>query len=71
MPIYNKIVHDGIPAIIESNWRKLKEFHQATNEDAIEELADLLELIYSVLHFTIQVRNLEKVKLDNHENEVV
>ena len=72
MPIYNKLVRDGIPAIIEAGNKKytmnilehsqheveikgkldeeLKEYQQASsNEEAIEELADLLELIYAVL----------------------
>ena len=72
MPIYNKLVRDRIPVIIEATNKKysmktlesseheveikrklieeLKEYQEATsNEEAIEELADLLELIYAVL----------------------
>lgn len=72
MPIYNKLVRDGIPEIIEATNKKyslkelepfehdveikrklveeIVEYQEATtNEDAIEELADLLELIYAVL----------------------
>ncbi|WP_019415995.1 nucleoside triphosphate pyrophosphohydrolase [Paenisporosarcina sp. TG20] len=72
MPIYNKLVRDGIPEIIKASNKKysmkvlepsdheveikrklveeLKEYQEtSTNEDAIEELADLLELIYAAL----------------------
>ena len=72
MPIYNKLVRDGIPAIIEAGNKKytmnvlesvqheveikrkldeeLKQYQQASsNEEAVEELEDLLELIYAVL----------------------
>lgn len=68
MPIYNKLVRDKIPNIIEAEGKKctvsilddvsymkelkwklneeLEEYHEAeTDEDALEELADILELI--------------------------
>ena len=91
MPIYNKLVRDGIPAIIEADNKKytmnilepaqheveikrklmeeLKEYQQeASNEEAIEELADLLELIYAVvpLHGS-NMEELEKVRLAKRE----
>ncbi|MBW8347900.1 nucleoside triphosphate pyrophosphohydrolase [Bacillus sp. IITD106] len=70
MPIYNKLVRDRIPEIIEATGKSLmtrildeSEYHselrkkmneelkeyEATdnNEDALEELADLLELIHA------------------------
>lgn len=72
MPVYNKLVRDEIPKIIENSnkmfvmvtldanrheaeikrklYEELEEYQQAvSNEDAVEELADLLELIYAVL----------------------
>jgi predicted house-cleaning noncanonical NTP pyrophosphatase (MazG superfamily) len=87
MPIYNKLVRDGIPKIIELDNKKytmnvletaqyeveikrkleeeLKEYQQASsNEEAIEELADLLELIYAVLPLhNSTIEELEKVRL--------
>lgn len=71
MPIYNKLVRDRIPEIIEANGKSFttrildeKEYHselrkkmheeleeyEATDnhEDALEELADMLELIHAV-----------------------
>ena len=71
MPIYNKLVRDRIPEIIEKDGKKfstkilsndeyikslkeksfeeLKEYVNAeNNEDAIEELADLLEIIHAL-----------------------
>ena len=91
MPIYNKLVRDGIPAIIEAGNKKytmnilenpqheveikrkldeeLKEYQQASsNEEAIEELADLLELIYAVLPLhDSSMEELEKVRLAKRE----
>jgi predicted house-cleaning noncanonical NTP pyrophosphatase (MazG superfamily) len=87
MPVYNKLVRDGIPDIIEDTNKKysmkvlepsqheveikrklveeLEEYQQAsTNEEALEELADLLELIYTVLPlhgFTME--ELEEVRV--------
>jgi predicted house-cleaning noncanonical NTP pyrophosphatase (MazG superfamily) len=71
MPIYNKLVRDRIPEIIEStgkifttrilnsheyitelkkkSYEELEEYIRTDNhEDGIEELADLLELIYAL-----------------------
>ena len=72
MPIYNKLVRDLIPAIIEKDGKalkarnlseeeyvtelnkkmheELKEYEEAENQkQAVEELADLLELIYAAV----------------------
>jgi predicted house-cleaning noncanonical NTP pyrophosphatase (MazG superfamily) len=74
MPIYNKLVRDRIPEIIESTGKKfstrilnneeyitelknksfeeLQEYVQTTNNnDAIEELADLLEIIHALAEY--------------------
>lgn len=91
MPIYNKLVRNEIPAIIEADNKKytmnileparheeeikrklveeLKEYQQAsTNEEAIEELADLLELIYAVLPLHgSSMEELEKVRVAKRE----
>lgn len=70
MPIYNKLVRDRIPEVIENTGKSFstrildeKEYHSelrkkmheelkeyeetVNNEDALEELADLLELIHA------------------------
>lgn len=72
MPVYNKLVRDRIPEIIEQSGKKctteilddkeyvialkkklreeLAEYEEAeTNETAIEELADMLEIIHSLV----------------------
>jgi len=91
MPIYNKLVRDGIPAIIELDNKaytmhvlesaqhevqikrkldeELKEYQQASsNDEAVEELADLLELIYAVLPLhDSSIEELEKVRLAKRE----
>jgi predicted house-cleaning noncanonical NTP pyrophosphatase (MazG superfamily) len=91
MPIYNKLIRDGIPKIIELDHKKytmnvleptqheveikrkldeeLKEYQQASsNEEAVEELADLLELIYAVLPLhDSSMEELEKVRLAKRE----
>ena len=90
MPIYNKLVRDRIPLIIEATNKKysirtlapseheieikrklieeLKEYQEATsNEEAIEELADLLELIYAVLPLHgSTMKELEDIRLKKH-----
>ncbi|MGG0668320.1 nucleoside triphosphate pyrophosphohydrolase [Sporosarcina koreensis] len=91
MPIYNKLVRDLIPQIIESSGKtcttrsmnedeftieinkkmheELTEYEAAeTAEDAIEELADLLELIHAaVVTHGSSFDELEKVRLQKAE----
>lgn len=91
MPIYNKLVRDRIPAIIEAGNKKftmnvlnttqheveikrnlieeLKEYQEpSTNEEAVEELADLLELIYALLPLhDSNMEELEKVRVAKRE----
>jgi predicted house-cleaning noncanonical NTP pyrophosphatase (MazG superfamily) len=91
MPIYNKLVRDRIPEIIESTGKKfstrilnneeyitelknksfeeLQEYVQTTNnDDAIEELADLLEIIHALAGFhgssIDKVEEVRKVKAE-------
>ncbi|MBU8878266.1 nucleoside triphosphate pyrophosphohydrolase [Bacillus sp. FJAT-29790] len=74
MPVYNKLVRDRIPEIIENtgkqfstrildgneyinelknkSFEELKEYMNTTsNEDAIEELADVLEIIHALANY--------------------
>lgn len=74
MPVYNKLVRDKIPEIIESNgkeftkkilsdeefitelknksYEELEEYCDAeTREDALEELADLMEIVHAFAKF--------------------
>ena len=88
MPIYNKLIRDRIPEIIEMSDKKftsrlladeeyimeiIKKMHEelaeyegaTTNEDAIEELADLLELIHAAAAvYDTSFQELEKVRED-------
>lgn len=91
MPIYNKLVRDKIPEVIEATNKKfsmkvlepcgheieikrklveeLAEYQESTsNEEALEELADLMELIYAVLPLHgSSMEELEKVRLAKRE----
>ncbi len=91
MPIYNKLVRDRIPEIIEATNKKytmkvldsceheieiksklveeLQEYQETkNNNDAIEELADLLELIYAVLPLHgSSMEELEKIRFEKRE----
>lgn len=88
MPIYNKLIRDRIPEIIEMSGKtltsrilndeeylveinakmheELAEYEAAeSNEDAIEELADLLELIHAAAEiYDTTFEELEKVRAD-------
>jgi predicted house-cleaning noncanonical NTP pyrophosphatase (MazG superfamily) len=91
MPIYNKLVRDRIPEVIESTGKKfttrilnneeyitelknksfeeLEEYVQTkNNEDAIEELADLLEIIHALAEYhgasIEKVEEVRKVKAE-------
>ncbi|MEK5068221.1 nucleoside triphosphate pyrophosphohydrolase [Sporosarcina sp. FSL K6-1508] len=91
MPIYNKLVRDRIPEIIEKSgqtcntrlldedeyiieinkkmYEEMEEYEAAeTTDDAIEELADLLELIHAALsHYGASFEDLEKVRVEKAE----
>ncbi|WP_210471094.1 nucleoside triphosphate pyrophosphohydrolase [Sporosarcina sp. 6E9] len=87
MPVYNKLVRDRIPEIIEMSGKvfttrileeddylieinkkmheELAEYEEATsNEDSVEELADLLELIYAAANtYGTTIEELEKIRI--------
>ena len=88
MPVYNKLVRDRIPEIIEKSGKNFtsrileddeylieinKKMHEefaeyeetSSNEDAVEELADLLELIYAAANtYGATFEELEKIRVD-------
>lgn len=91
MPVYNKLVRDLIPEVIQKDGKKcitrvlapeehlgeikLKmqeealEFKEATvQKDAIEELADVLELVHAALDvYNVSYQELEQVRLAKKE----
>lgn len=100
MPIYNKLVRDKIPQVIEKTNKQfstrilskeeymvevkkkmneeLEEYQEAaTNEEAVEELADLLELVHAAVKIhgaTIEqleeVRRAKAEKRDGFEKRI-
>lgn len=88
MPVYNKLVRDRIPKIIESSGKAFtsrvlskdeyitelnRKMHEelaeyegaASSEDAVEELADLLELIHAATEFyDTSIEELEQIRVD-------
>ncbi|WP_397538362.1 phosphoribosyl-ATP pyrophosphohydrolase [Rummeliibacillus pycnus] len=91
MPIYNKLVRDLIPEVIEKNRKKCStrilapeqllgaiklkmqeeafEFKEAKGQkDALEELADVLELVHAALDvYNVSFQELEQVRLAKKE----
>ena len=91
MPVYNKLVRDRIPQIIEKSGSKfttrtldpsehlteikkkleeeVQEFQETTNaQDALEELADILELIHAALPIHgATYEELEKIRMAKKE----
>lgn len=87
MPVYNKLVRDFIPQVIEEDGKtcvtkvlkpsehlgeiKLKmqeeamEFKEAAiQQDAVEELADILELVHAALHvYGVSYEELDQVRI--------
>lgn len=84
---YNKLVRDGIPAIIEASGKRctvetvegkelIKLLNQKLQEEVdeyiasndVEELADIMEVIYSILHNKgIAIEELESIRLGKKE----
>lgn len=91
MPVYNKLVRDRIPEIINNDGKncttkilddetyvkelkkkvheELKEYEEASSdEEAVEELADILELIYALVKtHGASVDELEEIRKDKAE----
>ncbi|MDQ0885934.1 putative house-cleaning noncanonical NTP pyrophosphatase (MazG superfamily) [Paenibacillus sp. V4I9] len=90
MKVYNKLVRDKIPQIIEEKGKKaefrvlsdveyrtmldlklheeLLEFIHANEEDQVEELADLIEVVYAILERKgVSIEDFEKVRLAKKE----
>ncbi|EON72504.1 nucleoside triphosphate pyrophosphohydrolase [Lysinibacillus sphaericus] len=91
MPVYNKLVRDLIPQVIEATGKtcvtrvlepsellneiKAKmqeealEFQEATSpKDAIEELADILELVHTVLDvYGVTYEQIEQIRVQKKE----
>ncbi len=90
MPVYNKLVRDLIPQIIEKSGSKfttrilhssehlieikkkleeeVHEYQETTNnQEALEELADILELIHAALPIEATFEDLEKIRVAKKE----
>lgn len=90
MIIYNKLIRDKIPQIMEAKGKEftihaltneefekelknklseeLQEFNQATPQEEIEELADMVEVIYAYLkHKGVSIEEFERVRLNKQE----
>lgn len=90
MIVYNKLIRDKIPQIIESNGKKasikvlndaeyrteldaklteeLAEYQNADESSKVEELADLVELIYAILdNKGVSIDEFEKIRLAKQE----
>ncbi|WP_153723670.1 nucleoside triphosphate pyrophosphohydrolase [Sporosarcina cascadiensis] len=91
MPVYNKLVRDFIPEIIEQDGKicvtyvlnesayiaevnrkmheELAEYEEAnTAEESVEELADLLELVYAAAqHHGVTIEELETARKEKAE----
>lgn len=91
MPVYNKLVRDRIPEIIENSGKKfttrilddneyinelkkklveeMEEYQQTeTNEDALEELADILELMHALAKVHgFNIDEVEKIRAEKEE----
>lgn len=91
MPVYNKLVRDLIPQVIEADGKKCftkvlepsehlgqiktkmqeeaLEFQEANaTTDAVEELADILELVHAALHiYGVSYEQLEQVRVQKKE----
>ncbi|GIN72368.1 hypothetical protein J14TS2_28430 [Bacillus sp. J14TS2] len=92
MPIYNKLVRNRIPEIIQNSGKRLKteiltderyieelrkklneEVHEyqeaATDQDALEELADVLELLHTLAHqHGASIDDVEEIRKEKADN---
>lgn len=90
MKVYNKLVRDNIPQIIEAKGKKAKvrvlndaeykslldkklheeflEFTHANEQEQLEELADIVEVVYGILESRgVSIEDFEKVRLAKKE----
>lgn len=87
MNIFNKLVRDNIPQIIESRGEKAytrtlsdekykeqldvklqEEVKEYLEDDNIEELADIVEVIYAILEYkNVKLEDFEKIRIDKVE----
>ena len=87
MKIFNKLIRDNIPQIIESRGEKAyirvlndeeykdqldlklqEEVKEYLEDDSIEELADIVEVIYSILEYKkVKLEDFEKIRKDKEE----
>lgn len=90
MIVYNKLIRDKIPQIIESSGKKasikvlndteyrteldaklneeLAEYQNANESSRVEELADLVELVYAILDIKgVSIDEFEKMRLAKQE----
>ncbi len=88
MKVYNKLIRDKIPEIIESTGKKYKievlddlqykhaldeklkeELDEYLTDDTVNELADLVEVIYAVLDYKgVTLEAFENIRLDKHKS---
>lgn len=87
MKIFNKLVRDNIPQIIEGKGEKAyirtlcneeykkqldvklqEEIKEYLEDDNIEELADIVEVIYAILEYkNVKLEDFEKIRIDKVE----
>ena len=66
MKIYNKLVRDKITDIIEADGRIAK--YRILDDNNIEELADIVEVIYGILNsMNVSINEFERIRINKQE----